>query len=74
MTVLPELFEIWSVTRSGQVTAATTSVFGDHAVTLTTAFLPLALATLVVHDLQLYVVNLAFVALVWTHIALFPAY
>lgn len=64
IAALPELFATWSVTRSGQVTTATTSVFGDHAVTLTIAFLPLALATLPVQDLQLYAVNLAFVALV----------
>lgn len=64
IAALPELFTTWSVTRSGQVTTATTSVFEDHAVTLTIAFLPLALAILPVQDLQLYAVNLAFVALV----------
>ena len=63
MAMLPELFATWSVTRSGQVTAATTSVIGDHAVTMTIAFVPLALATAPVNNLQLYSVNLAFVAL-----------
>ena len=43
VAVMPELFAVRSVTRSGQVTAATASVIGDHAVTLTVAFLPLAL-------------------------------
>jgi Ca2+/Na+ antiporter len=64
MAALPELFAVWSVTRSGQVTAATTSVIGDHAVTMTIAFLPLALIGLAVEDLLLFSVNLAFVALV----------
>lgn len=64
IAALPELFATWSVTRSEQVTAATTSVFSDHAVTLTVAFFPLALATLPIQDLQLYSVNLAFVALI----------
>jgi cation:H+ antiporter len=64
MAVLPEMFAVWSVTRSGQVTAATTSVIGDHAVTMTVAFLPLALVGLPVEDLQLFAVNLAFATLV----------
>ena len=64
MAVLPEVFAVWSVTRSGQVTSATTSVIGDHAVTMTIAFLPLALVGLPVEDLQLFTVNLAFATLV----------
>ncbi|MEW5926059.1 MAG: sodium:calcium exchanger [Gemmatimonadota bacterium] len=64
MAALPEVFATWSVTRSGQVTSATTSVIGDHAVTMTVAFLPLALVTLPIQDLPLFGVNLAFVALV----------
>ena len=63
MAALPELFAVWSVTRSGQVTAATTSVMGDHAVTMTIAFLPLAIVGLPVENFQLLWVNLAFVAL-----------
>ncbi len=64
MAALPELFAVWSVTRSGQVTSATTSVIGDHAVTMTVAFLPLALSTMPIENLTLFWVNLAFVALV----------
>ena len=64
MAVLPEVFAVWSVTRSGQVTSATTSVIGDHAVTMTVAFLPLALVGLPVQDLQLFAVNLGFATLV----------
>ena len=62
MAALPELFAVWSVSRSGQVTAAATSVIADHAVTLTVALFPLALAALPVKDLTLLSVNLAFVA------------
>ena len=63
MAALPEIFAVWSVTRSGQVTAATTSVMGDHAVTITVAFLPLAMVGLPVQDFTLLWVNLSFVAL-----------
>lgn len=59
----PEIFATWSVVRSGQVTAGTTSVLGDHAVTMTVAFVPLALATVPVENFQLYWVNLVFVAM-----------
>ena len=71
VAVMPELFAVRSVTRSGQVTAATTSVIGDHAVTLTVVFLPLALVGVPVQDLRLVAVNLAFVALVPTVYAVF---
>lgn len=64
VTALPELFGAWSVARSGQVTAAATSVIGDHAVTLSVALLPLALVTVPIEDLQLYAVNLVAVALI----------
>lgn len=63
MAALPELFAVWSVVRSGQVTSASTSVIGDHAVTMTVAFLPLALVTLPVQDVTLFATVLAFVAL-----------
>ena len=63
-TALPELFGAWSIARSGQVTAATSSVIGDHAVTMTVALVPLALVGLPVEDLRLFVVNLAFVGVV----------
>lgn len=58
----PEIFKTWSVVRSAQVTAGTTSVLGDNAVTMTLAFLPLALVGTPVQDLRLYAVNLTFVA------------
>lgn len=45
MAALPEVFATWSVAKSGQITSGVTSVIGDHAVTLTVAFLPLALVT-----------------------------
>ena len=64
VAALPEVFATWSVTRSGQVTSATTSVIGDHAVTMTVAFLPLALVSVPIQDFQLFWVNLLFVALV----------
>ena len=63
MAALPELFAVWSVVRSGEVTSASTSVIGDHAVTMTVAFLPLALVTLPVQDVTLFATVLAFVAL-----------
>ncbi|MEQ9398924.1 MAG: hypothetical protein RJQ04_07105 [Longimicrobiales bacterium] len=62
MAALPELFATWSVMRSGQVTSATTSVIGDHAVTLTLAFVPLAVIGLPVENVLLFAVNLGFVA------------
>lgn len=64
MAALPEIFATWSVARSGQITSAVTSVIGDHVVTMTLAFFPLALVTLPVERLPLFAVTLAFVALV----------
>lgn len=63
MATTPEIFATWSVVRSGQVTAGTTSVLGDHAVTMTVAFVPLALVTVPVQNFRLYVVNVIFVIL-----------
>ena len=63
MATTPEIFATWNVVRSGQVTAGTTSVLGDHAVTMTVAFVPLALVTVPVQNFQLYVVNVIFVIL-----------
>ena len=63
-TALPELFGAWSIARSGQVTAATSSVIGDHAVTMTVALVPLALVGLPVEDIRLFAVNLGFVGVV----------
>ena len=64
VTALPEIFATRSVVKSGQVTAGTTSVIGDNAVTMTVAFLPLALVTVPIEDFQLYWVNLTFVIVV----------
>lgn len=64
MAALPEVFATWSIARSGQVSSAVESVIGDHAVTLSVAFLPLALVTVQVKDFKLFWVNLAFVAIV----------
>ena len=64
MATTPEIFATWSVVRSGQVTAGTTSVIGDHAVTMTVAFVPLALVTVPVENLLLYGVNMFFVTLI----------
>ncbi|MDS0474062.1 hypothetical protein [Natrinema sp. 1APR25-10V2] len=58
----PEIFATWNVVRSGQVTAGTTSVLGDHAVTMTVAFIPLAITTVPIENFRLYWVNLVFVA------------
>ena len=66
VTAIPEIFATWSVVRSGQVTAGTTSVIGDNAVTMTVALVPLALVTVPVENFQLYWVNLVFVALMPT--------
>lgn len=62
MAATPEVFATWSVTRSGQVTSGVTSVIGDHAVTMTVAFLPLALVTVPVENFRFFWVNLVFVA------------
>lgn len=62
MAATPEVFATWSVTRSGQATSGVTSVIGDHAVTMTVAFLPLALVTVPVEYFQLFWANLVFVA------------
>lgn len=63
MTTAPEIFKTWSVVKGGEVTAGTTSVIADNAVTMTLAFFPLALVTTPIEDFQLYWVNLAFVGL-----------
>lgn len=53
------------------LTSATTSVIGDHAVTMTVAFLPLALIGLSVSNFTLLWVNLCFVAAMPAVYALF---
>ena len=64
VAAMPEVFATWSVSRSGQVTPALTSVIGDHAVTMTVAFLPLALVTVPVANFRLFATIWAFAALV----------
>lgn len=63
MSIVPEVFATWSIARSGQVTSATTSVIADNSVTMTLAFLPLALVSTAIQDFQLFWVNLLFVGL-----------
>ena len=71
IAALPEVFATRSVARSGQVTAATTSVIGDHAVTMTLAFIPLTIVAVQIQDFQLFWVSLAFVALMPVLYAIF---
>ncbi|MGD1874783.1 MAG: sodium:calcium antiporter [Mastigocoleus sp.] len=63
LSIAPEVFATWAVARSGQLTAATTSVIADNTVTMTLAMFPLALVSIPIKDMQLFSVNLAFVAL-----------
>lgn len=63
VAALPEVFATRSVARSGQVTSAATSVIGDHAVTMTLAFIPLTIISTPIQDLRLFWVSLSFVAL-----------
>ena len=63
-TALPEIFSTRSVVKSGQVTAGTPSVIGDNTVTMTVAFLLIAVVTAPTENFQLYWVNLTFVAIV----------
>lgn len=63
LSIAPEVFATWSVAKSGQVTAATTSVIADNTATMTLALFPLALVGLPIQDLRLFTVNLIFVAL-----------
>jgi cation:H+ antiporter len=70
MSTAPEVFKTWRVVKSGQITAGTTSVVADNAVTVTIGFFPLALVTLPIQNMLLFSVNLAFVALMPTVLAL----
>ena len=63
VAALPEVFATWYVARSGQVTSGVTSVIGDHAVTMTLAFIPLTIVGMPIENMQLFWVTLAFVAL-----------
>ncbi|MGF1537485.1 MAG: sodium:calcium antiporter [Elainellaceae cyanobacterium] len=62
LSIAPEVFATWSVARSGQVTAATTSVIADNTATMSLAMVPLALVGLSIQDLPMFLVNLGFVA------------
>lgn len=64
MVTLPEIFKTWSVVKGGEVTAGTTSVIADNAITMSVAFFPLALVNTPVEDFQLYWINLTFVGLI----------
>ena len=63
LSIAPEVFATWSVAKTGQITAATTSVIADNTATMTLALFPLALVGLQIQDLRLFTVNLVFVAL-----------
>ncbi|MBZ8180050.1 sodium:calcium antiporter [Oscillatoria salina] len=63
LSIAPEVFATWNVAKSGQITAATTSVIADNTATMTLAFFPLALVTLPIENLLLFSVNLTFVGL-----------
>lgn len=63
LSIAPEIFATWKVAKSGQITAATTSVIADNTATMTLALFPLALVSLQIQDLRLFTVNLIFVAL-----------
>ena len=63
LSIAPEIFTTWKVAKSGQVTAATTSVIADNTATMTLALFPLALVGLEIQDLRLFTINLIFVAL-----------
>ena len=63
LSIVPEVLATWSIARSGQVTAATTSVIADNTVTMTLAFFPLAVVSLPIEDLKIYTINLAFISL-----------
>lgn len=71
LSIVPEIFATWSVARSGQFTAATTSVIADNTATMTLAFFPLALVTMPIENLVLYSVNLFFVGALAIVYALF---
>ena len=69
VSAAPEAFSTRSAIQSGQVTAGSTAVIGDKAVTMSIAFVPLGLVTVPIQNFQLYWVSLAFVALMPTTFA-----
>ena len=71
VSALPETFATWKLTRSGQGTAAVTTVIADKAATLSLALFPLALVTTPLGDFAVFVTVLAFAALVAVLYAVF---
>lgn len=69
MSAAPETFSTRNAIQGGQVTAGTTTVIGDKAVTMSIAFVPLGVVTVPIQDFQLYWVSLVFVALMPTMFA-----
>lgn len=63
LSTAPEVFKTWKIVGSGQPTAGSTSVIGDKAITLSLGLVPLALVTTPINNLQLFWINLIFVAL-----------
>ncbi|GHA19420.1 sodium:calcium exchanger (plasmid) [Pelagibacterium nitratireducens] len=63
VAALPEIFASWKVSRSGQITPALTNIIGDHAMTMTVGFLPLALVGTQIDNFRLVWVSFVFVAL-----------
>lgn len=63
LSIAPEVFATWSVARSGQVTAATTSVIADNTATMSLALVPLALVATPIDDMPMFLTNFGFVAL-----------
>lgn len=58
MSALPEIFSTWSVMRTQQRTAAVTVVLGDLVATMTIAFIPLAIVSTALQNVQLFWVSL----------------
>ena len=63
LAALPEIFASWKLSRSGQITPALTNIIGDHAVTMTVGFLPLALVGTPIDNFRLVWVSFVFVGL-----------
>ena len=74
LSIVPEVLATWSIAKSGQMTAATTSAIADNMVTMTIAFFPLAVVSLPVEDLEIYTINLCFISLLALAYAAFIYY
>ena len=60
VAMMPEMVATWTLVRSGQTTSGVTSVVGDHAVVLTLGLMPLALVSLPIENMGLFVTSLVF--------------